>query len=195
MIASLPEELAGKVRNDEDLLGVYCGVFPEVGGRSGSLLTRRSLALEQTAILIEAINSNGWAKVIMHAHLGYSVVNLKAVARVIRDNQEYFPQEALSDPVSWLSDNSPQWFLGAMTDIKEIRYGLLSGFPLNACIKEGAYNQVRRRLINNVLPGETMEDIIFLNNFVMYGRSVDSYSSEELARFIVAPENWTINRG
>jgi len=183
LIASLPEELAAKAKGNEDLLGVYCGIYPEIGERSGFLLSR-PINLEQTAILINAINNNGWAKVIMHAHLGYSIVNKEAVIRVIMNNRDYFPLEAFADPVSWLSNNQTQWNLGPWTDLKEVRYGLLSGFPVNACRKYVAYHHARKKLINNVLPGETMKEAIFLTYLVMYGRDAgSSYSADELGRF------------
>lgn len=183
MIASLPKELGEKVRNDEDLFKTYCGIFPERGGLSGSLLNRSTITPEQTAILIEAINSNGWARVIRHAHRGHSIVNLKAATRVIRNNSVYFPEEALLDPVAWLISNPSQWYgwyAGVTQHILEIRYGLLSGFPLNACLKESEYHQVRKRLMDSMLPGETTEETVFINNFLMLGRD---HTPEELARF------------
>ena len=180
MIASLPEELAKKVRNNEDLFEVYCGIFPERGGWSGSLLNNPPLPLEQVVILIEAINSNGWARVIRHAHRGYSIVNLKAAARVIRSNPDYFPQEASLDPISWLINNPTQWYPGVSGSIEEVRYGLLSGYPLNACLKDVKYYQVRKRLFNSVLPGETTEEAIFISKFLM----TNDHTPEELARFI-----------
>jgi len=184
MIASLPKELGEKVRNDEDLFKVYCGIFPELGGLSGSLLNRSTITPEQAAILIEAINSNGWARVIRHAHRGHSIVNLRAVARVIRNNPAYFPEEALLGPVVWLISNPSQWYgwyAGVTQYILEIRYGLLSGYPLNACLKEFEYNQVRRRLMDSMLPGETTEEVVFINNFLRLGKD---HTPEELARFV-----------
>ena len=183
MIASLPQDLGEKVRNDEDLFKAYCGIFPELGGLSGCLLNRSTITPEQAAILIEAINSNGWAKVIRHAHRGHSIVNLKAATRVIRSNPAYFPEEALLDPAVWLISNPSQWYgwyAGAMQYILEIRYGLLSGYPLNACLKEFEYYQVRKRLMDSMLPGETTEEAVFINNFLRLGKDP---APEELARF------------
>ena len=184
MITFLPEELGEKARNDEDLFKTYCGIFPEKGGISGSLLNNAEITTEQAVILIETINNNGWLRVIMHVHRGYSIVNLRAIARVIRNNHDYFPSEALLDPVSWLINNPTQWYewyAGASQGIIEIRYGLLSGYPLNACLKYVKYCQVRKRLMNSVLPGETTEEAIFMNNFLMLGKD---HASEELSRFI-----------
>ena len=183
LIISLPKELGEKVRNDEDLFKTYCGIFPERGGWSGSLLSRSTITPEQAAILIEAINSNGWARVIRHAHRGHSIVNLKAATRVIKNNPAYFPEEALLDPAVWLISNPSQWYgwyAGAMQYTVEIRYGLLSGYPLNACLKEFEYYQVRKRLMDSILPGETTEEAVFINNFLRLGKDP---APEELARF------------
>ena len=179
MIAYLPQDLGEKARNDEDLFKVYYGIFPELGGWSGSLLTRSTTTPEETAILIEAINSNGWLRVIRHAHRGFSLVNLKAAIRVIRNNSIYFPEEALLNPISWLINNPTQWYPGAIEGIEDIRYGLLSGFPLNACLKCVKCDQTHRRLRNRELPGETMEEAIFIHNFVMARK----HTPEELAKF------------
>lgn len=181
MITSLPIELGEKARNDEGLFKAYCGIRPEIGGMSGSLLDRPTTTLEHTTILIEAINGNRWARVIRHAHRGYSIVNLKATTRVIRNNPDYFPEEALLNPTTWIVNNPAQWYPSAKEDIEEVRYGLLSGFPLNACLKYVKYCQARRRLIRSVLPEETIEEAVFIINFVM---TTKDPTAEELVRFI-----------
>jgi hypothetical protein len=180
LLASLPEELAKKAKSDEDLFWLYVGIYPEIGGWSGSLLDELGPNLEQAAILMDAINESGWARVVIHSHKGYSIVNLRAAARVIRDNQGYFPQEAFSNPVAWLINNPSQWYASAV-GITEVRYGLLSGYPLNACLKNVAYSKARKRLMNSVLPEETVEEAIFLRYFVMLGS--EAYKLEELGKF------------
>lgn len=63
----------------------------------------------------------------------YSLFNLLAVQQVAKNYPEYFPAEIAIDTRSWLQHNWAVWADGKGMNC--IRYGLLSGFPLEAATK------------------------------------------------------------
>jgi len=63
----------------------------------------------------------------------YSLFNLLAVQQVAKNYPEYFPAEVVIDTRNWLQNNWQIWADGRGMNC--IRYGLLSGFPLEAALK------------------------------------------------------------
>ena len=63
----------------------------------------------------------------------YSLFNLLAVRQVATNYPEYFPAEVRTDTRDWLQNNWTTWTDGRGMNC--IRYGLLSGFPLEAAMK------------------------------------------------------------
>jgi len=67
------------------------------------------------------------------------VINVDAATRVMREHPGYFPKEARANPKTWLKNNRSEWdHINNSKNPgrkKHIRYGLLSGFSLNASEK------------------------------------------------------------
>ncbi len=67
-------------------------------------------------------------------HVSYSMLNLLAAKRVISQNMDMFPPEAVQQPEGWLTQNQDQWMGPDHNRERDIRYGLLSGFPRDSVI-------------------------------------------------------------
>jgi len=67
---------------------------------------------------------------------GFSALNIEATKRVMRNTNdpEYFPEEALSDPVGWIKEALIDNY-DTDSPLSNRRYGLLSGYPKNAVDK------------------------------------------------------------
>lgn len=143
----LPEHIS-KYFTDGEIIRCFCGVLPENGGESGSILTGRPL--EEIKKIKDVLKKYSPHIVIVeHSSIPHkdkasgvpkSILNLLAAEKVIRQNADFFPPEALQDPQTWLVTHPEQWW-----DIRvwsegetperlviEKRYGLLSGFPSEA---------------------------------------------------------------
>lgn len=80
----------------------------------------------------------------------YHLFNLRAVRQVATNHPAYFPAEVIADTRNWLAQNWPMWRDGI--DDNCIRYGLLSGFPLEAAIQFARQKSTGQRLpINRVI--------------------------------------------
>lgn len=129
----LPLKAKGIFLNSLDIQNCFIGTSPEVTSDldrlSPSQLSELSNILSQTApnmLLIPHYKGDMLVSV--------SLLNLKAVRKVIENYPEYFPEKAKTDVRKWLLENKNEWF-GGYRDIVGIRYGLLSGFPLTSVLK------------------------------------------------------------
>lgn len=75
---------------------------------------------------------------------GASVINVEAAKRIIELHSEYFPEEAIDDTKRWLKRRKGEWSSYLWADprpftrnyfLKNVRHGLLTGYPLNAAAK------------------------------------------------------------
>jgi hypothetical protein len=129
----LPLKAKGIFLNSLDIQNCFIGTNPETRGDldqfSAAQLSELSNILSQTApdMLLLPHYDGDMVK-------SASLLNLKAVRRVIENYPEYFPEEAKTDIKSWLKENENEWF-GGSQDIVEIRYGLLSGYPLTSVLR------------------------------------------------------------
>lgn len=57
-----------------------------------------------------------------------ALLNLRAASKVIVDNPDLFPAQALGNPAEWLLNNLSEW-AQVKSNITQKRYGLLSGIP------------------------------------------------------------------
>lgn len=81
----------------------------------------------------------------------YSLFNLLAVRQVAKNYPEYFPAEVVTDTRNWLQNNWKIWADGRGKNC--IRYGLLSGFPLDAAL---AFSQNKGAKEEQSVMSETM---------------------------------------
>jgi hypothetical protein len=78
-------------------------------------------------------------------HEMYHLFNLSAVRHVAANYPACFPSpEMLTHTKEWLQNNGKFWADGG--GINCIRYGLLSGFPLDSAIKFSLYRRIDRKL-------------------------------------------------
>jgi hypothetical protein len=130
----LPADLQIALQEDTQIQGCFVGVTPEVGSENdisffeGPNKTRfeeikRIFAEEAPEMVI--IGS------------GKSLINLKAAAQVMANFPEYFPQVAKDNLENWLKLDITQWstYSEKPDDIREIRWGLLSGYPLESVLQ------------------------------------------------------------
>ena len=145
----LPPEVK-KIFQDNEIKRCFASISPEVGAVDGLSLDN----LEELGLLdktIELLVKHAPDIVIIRHKKNHpaisptlSLVNLRAAEHVIKNNPSVFPSEALANPTQWIVDNSSDWYQiqpvsDPIGDIFTIRYGLLSGFPLDASTKFQPY--------------------------------------------------------
>ncbi|GAC1369711.1 MAG: hypothetical protein NVS2B12_14190 [Ktedonobacteraceae bacterium] len=74
----------------------------------------------------------------------YHLFNLQAVRLIAIHYPTYFPTKVSTDTHIWLQQNWPMWADGK--DENCIRYGLLSGFPLEAVVRFAQHKRTGQRL-------------------------------------------------
>ena len=74
----------------------------------------------------------------------YHLFNLQAVRLVATNYPTYFPAEVSTDVLTWLQQNWRMWADGH--DENCIRYGLLSGFPLEAVVRFAEHKRAKQQL-------------------------------------------------
>ncbi|HEU5380264.1 MAG TPA: hypothetical protein VFV38_32980 [Ktedonobacteraceae bacterium] len=77
----------------------------------------------------------------------YHLFNLQAVRQVAINYPEYFPIEVTGNPRPWLEQNWNLWEDGKRENC--IRYGLLSGFPLEAVLNFSEHKE-RKQQVSSV---------------------------------------------
>lgn len=70
----------------------------------------------------------------------YELMNVSAIQNIANENPDLFPQDSNMSPIDWLTQNPDVWPMtpqsfGEEAKIKEIRCGVLSGFPRSASEK------------------------------------------------------------
>jgi hypothetical protein len=74
----------------------------------------------------------------------YHLFNLRAVRLIATYNPTYFPAEVSTDTRAWLQQHWRMWADG--NDENCIRYGLLSGFPLEAAVRFAEHKRTGQQL-------------------------------------------------
>lgn len=106
------------------------GVSPEIAFEDYILAAFPQEAFEEAAQIINTQARYFFFYRRERAPQFYHLFNLLAVRQVALNYPEYFPLEVATDTKAWLERNWQLWADGNGTNC--IRYGLLSGFPLEA---------------------------------------------------------------
>ncbi|MBV9021101.1 MAG: hypothetical protein JOZ71_10345 [Ktedonobacteraceae bacterium] len=126
----------------------FVGISPEIAFESDDIAAFSREALEQTLQELEKYSQNFFIyhqKSIAPDQERYSLFNLLAVRQVARNYPAYFPHsKILTHPKDWLQNNWKVWADGEGRNC--IRYGLLSGFPLDSAVKFSLYKRIRQKL-------------------------------------------------
>lgn len=110
---------------------VFVGTTPEAGGWSMNLFS-----FMEPEAQAEVENAFATSEDFMIVHRKYknpendrySFFNIPATRRLMKEYPRYFPKEAVEDPREWFPNNPLKW-------IREIPYGLLSGFPPHSVLR------------------------------------------------------------
>lgn len=118
----------------------------------------------------------------------FSMINTAAATRILKEYQQFFPTEATQDPNRWFITNIHTWHQyrpipNTSLDIFDIRFGLLSGIPLNAVLKYRPYRRARSKLDLKVL---SQEEVVFFNAFHSDGKLPRTEENMQRLRDIVS---------
>ena len=130
-----------------------------------------------------------------------SFINLVSAHNVITNAAEYFPSQAMSNTRDWLATSPQEWKQGdnfddPSKDVYQIRYGVLSGFSLEAAILYAPFQRLEKKIINRLAermaPEEvrrciiTMLTAVYPNNELREEISMDSDNIEKLISVLLA---------
>ncbi|MFH1394911.1 MAG: hypothetical protein ABIH09_02005 [Candidatus Omnitrophota bacterium] len=79
-----------------------------------------------------------WEDMLPDGTFRFQIINIKAANKVMKEHPGYFPEEARINTKTWLKNNLYEWDYAEgkePTRKQNVRYGLLSGFCLNAVEK------------------------------------------------------------
>jgi hypothetical protein len=126
----------------------FVGISPEIAFEPHDIAAFSKEAMEETLQEIGKYSQNFF---IYHKESTstnqekYHLFNLPAVRHIATHYPVYFPHsKILTDTKNWLQSNWELWADGRGMNC--IRYGLLSGFPLDAAIKFSLYKRIRQKL-------------------------------------------------
>lgn len=137
VLQKLPEKYQRIFLEDQKILSCFVGTTPEVDGFGESELTKLSASEKGT---LNALFQSLGVNMVILDHLSSpgqrdraSFLNLEAAVNVMKNHPEYFP--TTGDEVNWLRHHSKEWLAHSPDPNVEVRYGLLSGFPLTSAIQ------------------------------------------------------------
>ena len=128
---------------DPDLLHAIAGLKPEIGFYWNAGFDKAETAEEKNELLKTYEEICGMKVLVWKTDQGetaYSLLNPESVARVIRNCpiEGLFPEEAVKNPMGWVTQNPKKWFERTGTyedprnsEVKKTisRFGILSGYP------------------------------------------------------------------
>jgi hypothetical protein len=135
IIDALPDKnLKNKIVKDVNVRECFTGVSPEIGAHSGSIFA--GLKSEEIDLFEKVLNSLTQDFMLMYhkEKNSFSFINVLAAKRVVQLHKSYFPNEAHANLKEWLLNQPSEW-VDSQNPHANIRYGLLSGFPLDAVTK------------------------------------------------------------
>jgi|CXWL01.1.fsa_nt_gi hypothetical protein len=141
-IYSKAEAIAGELkRTQERFSSLLQGDFPEI-----------SLNPEVFPNISElnSLLSSHPDLVLIYGDVGVSLMNVKAVKLLFEQHPEVFPQEV--NPLEWLRNHPKEWYCAQDGDyegdwqLRQIRYGLLSGYEADSVKRFGTYNSAHRKI-------------------------------------------------
>jgi len=132
VVQRLPDRLKLIFLNSIQIQGCFIGVTPEVGSEEETPLN--NLGTVQVSELVEILSQE--APEMEMANGGQILINIEAAQRVIRNYPEYFPEGIVYSLRSWLVVKKSEWCHYSLNreDQREIRWGLLSGYPLTSVL-------------------------------------------------------------
>jgi hypothetical protein len=187
LIYSLSDKkLKNKIVRDLNVRECFTGVSPEIEAHSGSIFDE--LKPDEIEIFEKKLSSLTQDFMLIHHKEkdSFSFINLLAAKRVIQFHSSYFPNEAHVNLKEWLL-NSPNEWIDSYNADANIRFGLLSGFPLDSvtkfqiCEESPDIGDVMRH------PDILEEEYDFLLNFnieLVYGRILENDSRIPKVRYL-----------
>lgn len=132
VVQRFPDRLKLIFLNSIQIQGCFVGVTPEVGSEEETPLN--NLGTAQMLELVKILSQE--APEIEIANGGQILINVEAARRVIGNYPEYFPEGVVCSLRSWLVVNKNEWCYYSLDreDQREVRWGLLSGYPLTSVL-------------------------------------------------------------
>lgn len=125
-----------------DVQRCFVGISAEIVFEERDIATNPRHLFDETASYVNEQLTNFF---FYHAPSdSYHLFNLQMVRLVATNYPAYFPAEVSTDASTWLQQNWHMWADGQ--DENCIRYGLLSGFPLEAAVRFAQHKQTGQRL-------------------------------------------------
>lgn len=143
------------------LWGCFAGVTPEIALQDHDLNGMSTEVLSKIQSLVNTTSEGIIMATLQIPEYGnkkhLEVINLRSAKRVIDQYSQYFPPEARGNTKDWLLNNYAAWVDGSEL-INQVRYGLLSGFPIDAILDMQEYTSGRYKVLSGdlILPEEKL---------------------------------------